>query len=116
MKATITKIMKKECTTTDGKKFSVIDIKCDVVINDKGDVRSLTSSMSMDYAKKYFNYCNVTSKQAIGMTVSVVAAKKVFKTKDDEERTYNYIKFLNFLDSEGNPIIMPKDNDENIGF
>lgn len=117
MKARIKKIMKKDCTTADGKKFSVLDIVCDVVVNDKGEIKVLKASMSMDYAKRYFNYCGISTKDAIGKTVEVVTAKKEFIGNDGSNRIYNYIKFLNFLNEENQPIIMPKkDDSDSIGF
>ena len=116
MKATITKISKKDCTTSDGKKFSVIDIKCNVTIDDKGNIHEAVSSMSIDYATKYFNYCGISSKEAIGKTVEVVLGKKEFTAKDGTNKIYTFIRFLNFIDNEGNPIIMRKDDNSELPF
>lgn len=116
MNATITKILKKDCTTSDGKKFSVLDITCNVLWDEeRGEIKQLKSSMSLDYAKKYFEYCHITTKDAIGKKVNVIVSKKEFTKKDGTNRIYTFIKYLNFLDENNNPIIMPKE-ESNIGF
>lgn len=116
MNGTITKILKKECTTSDGKKFSVLDISCNVLWNEEsGEIKQLKSSMSLDYAKKYFEYCHMSTKDAIGKKVNVIVSKKEITKKDGTVGIYTFIKYLNFLDENDKPIIMPKE-ENNIGF
>lgn len=110
MKATIKKISQKNIKTTTGKQFSKFVIECDVVMNDKGEIRSYRSEMSMEYAKKYFTYCEVGSKDLIGRPCEVTLRKRAYTTADGEDRTITEIKYLNLLDHEGKPIIMPSEN------
>lgn len=118
MKATIKKISMKTVTPANKPSFNKIVIEADVVFNDKGEVRTYKSEMSPEYAKKYFNYCGVSSKQAIGMKCEVTLRRREYE-KDGEIRTFTEIKYLNLLDDEsGKPIIMPKETSgsENLGF
>lgn len=112
MKGILKKVELKEFKTEDGRKFKKVIFVCDC-IDDKNEVRTLKGSYSEDFAKKYFAYCNVKTKDLIGKTVGVVCAKKTFESEDGETRIYNYIKFLNVLDEEGKEIIMPKDGEDN---
>ena len=50
----------------------------------------------------------------IGKEVFVVLEKKIYE-KDGIEKIAETIKYLNFIDEKGQPIIMKKD-DNNIGF
>lgn len=109
MKAIIRKIGVKHIQATNGQKFDKVRIECDVIMED-GRVKSRGSEMSMDYAKKYFNFCNISSKDAVGMEVDVVLQKRAFTGQDGETHTFEEIRYLNFLDKDGKPIIMPKEN------
>lgn len=93
-----------------GNKFKKLNFTCDCE-NAKGDIITLKGSYSEEYARKYFAYCNLKTKDAIGKEVEVVTARKkiVF---EDGERVYTYIKFMNFLDKDGKPIIMKKEESE----
>lgn len=102
---------------TKGKKFKKLDFSCDVLVNaEKGEIKTRTGSMSEDYARRYFKYCELTTAEAIGKTVDVVLAKRRYTNKDGEERTIEFVKFMNFLDADGMSIIMSKDGAEDIGF
>lgn len=110
------KIEKKEFKTKENKKFTKILFECDLKINDKGDIKTLRGSYSEDFAKKYFAYCNVKTKDLIGKEVECITAKRTYINADGVERTINYIKFMNVLDSEGKPIIMHNDDSEELDF
>ena len=109
MKAKLIKIEKKELKTKAGAKFSKIEFTCDVKINDKGDVKTYKGSYSEDYARRYFAYCKVTTKDLIGKEVDVSLAKRTYE-HEGESRYVNYIKWLNVLDKDGNIIKMPSEN------
>ena len=111
MKAVLKKIAKRDCKTKKGTKFSVIDYTCDVEYSN-GEVKTLRGSMSIDYAKKYFEFCNETSKSAINKDVEVVVAKRKYTDSNENERTVNYVKYMNFIDENGNKIIMKSDTSE----
>lgn len=110
------KIELKTYNTKDGKKFKKVEFTCDVKINDKGDIRTVRGSYSEDFARKYFEFCGVKTKDAIGTEVDVTLAKRTYKADDGDERTISYIKFLNLLDDEGKKIIMPKEGSEALDF
>lgn len=116
MKAILKKIEQVERKTKKGTKFNVIKYTCDVEFNN-GEVKTLTGSMSVDYAKKYFEYCKETTKTAINKDVRVVVAKRKYIDSNENERTISYIKFLNFIDQNGDIIIMPSaDKQEDLDF
>lgn len=99
-----------------GKKFKKLDFTVDVLVDPKkGEVKTRSGSMSEDYARRYFAYCNTTTAETIGKTVNVVLAKRQYEV-DGEKRTIEYVKYLNLLDENGNPIIMPKSDASEIGF
>lgn len=110
------KIERKECKTKDGKKFNKIVFECDIKINDKGDIKTLRGAYSEDYAKKYFAYCNVKTKDVIGQEVECVNAKRSYTNAEGLERIINYIKFMNLLDKDGKPIIMPSETSSELEF
>lgn len=117
MKAVLKKIEKRDCKTKAGQKFSVIDYTCEVEVNDSGDIKILKGSMNIDYAKKYFEFCKITSKEAINKDVNVVIAKRKYSDSNGADHIVLYIKFLNFLDKDGNIIVMnTKKDEEDIGF
>lgn len=112
MKGIVKKIELKECQTKDKKnKFKLLEFTCDIKINDKGEIKTMRGSWGEDYAKKYLAFCGLKSKQLIGMEVDCTIAKREYE-KEGETRTINFIKFMNILDSEGNPIYLPKDDEE----
>lgn len=117
MKGTLKKIELKEYNTKDNKRsFKKVEFVCDVQINDNGTIKTLKGSYSEDFARKYFAYCNVKTKDLIGQTVNCVISKKAYENDKGEERIINFIRFLNVLDKNGNPIIMPKDGQETLDF
>lgn len=121
MEAVLRKIALKKCEVKKGErkgqKFNVIDFECEVLVDaNKGEVKTRKGSMSEDYAKRYFAYCNTTTEEALNKPVDVVLAKRKYENKDGEERTIEFIKFMNLLNEDGSPIIMPKPDAEKIGF
>lgn len=109
MKGILKSVELKEYTNKDkGNKFKKLNFVVDCE-KDKGEIITLKGSYSEDYARKYFGYCNLKTKDAIGKQVDVVTARKKV-TFDDGEKTWTYIKFMNFLDDKGEPIIIPKDD------
>lgn len=108
MKAIIRKIYMKNVVTSTGKKFDKICIECDCVDEATNYIRTRTAEMSPEYATKYFNYCGISSKQAIGMEVNVELQKRAFNGADGQLKTFTSIKYLNFFDEDGKPIIMQK--------
>lgn len=118
MRATIKKIYKKTVKTPNVT-FDRICIDCDVVVNDKNEVKTYRSEMTPDYAKKYFNYCGLSSTAAIGRPCEVTLRKRQYINAAGEERTYTEIKYLNILGEDGKPIIMRKEAAspaEDVGF
>ena len=107
MKAILREVKLIECKNSTGAKFRLVEFKADVKINDKGDIKTLKGSYGEEFAKKYFTYCGVKTKDLIGKEV----AKRSYE-KDGESRVVSYIKYLNVLDKEGNPIYLPKDNED----
>ena len=117
MKGKLKKIELKEFKTKDGKKtFKKVEFTCDVFIDDKGIIKTLKGSYSEDFARRYFAFCGVKSKDLIGKDVECVISKRAYENDKGEERAVNFIRFLNVLDHEGNPIIMPKDDIEDLDF
>lgn len=99
-----------------GKKFKKLDFTVDVLVDaTKGEIKTRTGSMSEDYAKRYFKYCGTTTKETIGKTVDVILSKRQYE-KDNEKRTFEFVKFMNLLDDAGEPIIMRKEEAQDIGF
>lgn len=120
MKAIIKNIAKKTITTKDGRKFDKIVISADVVINDKnGEVRTYKSEMSVDYAKRYFAFCGLSSKELPGRECDVTLRKREFQTKEGETRYVTEIKYLNMIGADGLPVIMKnktEESAEDLGF
>lgn len=109
MKGILKKIELKEFTkSSNNQKFKRVQVTVDVE-NEHGDIRTLKGTMSEDYAKRYFKFCGETTKTALGKPVEVVTARKKFVV-ENAERIYTYIKFMNFVNDKGEPIIMPKDD------
>ena len=118
--AKLMKVALKQCEVkkgdNKGKKFKVLDFEVEVLVDEqKGEVKTRKGSMSEDYAKRYFAHCNTTTAEAIGEECEVVLSKRKYE-KDGESRTIEFVKFLNLLDEDGKPIIMPKADEEKIGF
>lgn len=116
MKGTLKRIEIKEYETKDKKKFKKVEFTCDVKIDDKGSIKTYKGSYSVEFAKKYFEYCDVKTKDLIGKQVECILGKRSYERKDGEEVTITYIKFLNVLDENGNAIIMPKDTEQDLDF
>ena len=113
MKAIIKKIYMKNVQTSTGKKFDKICLECDCIDEETNYIRTRTAEMSPEYATKYFNFCGISSKQAIGMEVNVELQKRAFNGADGQLKTFTSIKYLNFLDENGEPIIMAKKEEQN---
>lgn len=117
MKGKLKKIELKTYKTKDGKKsFNKVEFTCDVNIDENGTIKTLKGSYSEDFARKYFSYCNVKTKDLIGKEVECIVSKRAYENDKGEERVVNFIRFLNVLDGVGNPIIMPKDDAEDLDF
>lgn len=99
-----------------GQKFSQIVITADVEMGN-GDIKTLKAYMSTDYAVKYFlKQQGVDSGELIGRECECTIAKRKFQTEDGEDRYYNYIKFLNLLDENGEKIFLENDKIEKLPF
>lgn len=117
MKGKLKKIELKEYRTKDGKKtFNKIEFTCDVIFDEKGTIKTLKGSYSEDYARRYFSFCGVTTKDLIGKEVECVISKRAYENDKGEERVVNFIRFLNVLDRDGNPVIMPRAKAEDLDF
>lgn len=117
MKGILKRIELKEYATKDNKKkFKKVEFVCDVKIDDKGNIKTLKGSYGEEFARKYFEYCNVKTKDLIGKEVECVTAKRTYTNSDGETKIVTYIKFLNVLDKDGNIIIMPKDTQQELDF
>lgn len=116
MRGIIKKFELRTCETKDKKnKFKLLEFVVDVKINDKGDIKTLKGSYGEEYARKYFAFCGVKTKDLIGKEVEVSLAKREYE-KEGERRTINYIKYMNVLDENGEAIYMPKDDEEGVDF
>lgn len=110
MNAILRKIEKKEIQKKDSKqKFEILEFTCDVKINEKGDIKTLRGKYGIEFARKYFEYCGVKTRDVVGKKVDVSIAKRTYETSEGEERTISYIRFMNVLNEKGEPIIMPKE-------
>lgn len=117
MIGTLKKIELRECQTKDKKqKFKIVEFTCDVKVDDKGNIKTLKGSYSEEFAKKYFSYCDVKTKDLIGKDVECVTAKREWENDKGEKRIVTFIRFMNVLDKDGNPIIMPKEGTEELDF
>lgn len=122
MKAILKKVEINEFTVKNdtakakkGQKFKKLEFTCDVIFGDN-QVRTLTGSYSMDFAKEYSAEVILkTGKKIVdhvGQVVDVVVAKKTYEKEDKSTGIYQFIQFLNILDAEGKPIKMPKKDSE----
>ena len=115
MKGIVRKIGKVVRNKKDGGTFNQIVITVDVIVDEeKKTIKTRSAYLSEQYAKDYAKHCNLSSNDMIGKDVFVVLEKKMYE-KDGIEKITETIKYLNFIDEEGQPIIMKKD-DSNIGF
>ena len=116
MKGIIKKFELKQFDTKQGKKFKKLISTVDVKLNERGDIKTVKGSFSEEYARKYFNFCGVTTKDLVGKEVEVSLAKRAYTDDEGNERQVTYAKFINVLDENGHPIIMPKDDATTIDF
>ena len=112
----IKKFELKQFETRDGKKFKKLVVTIDIKLNEFGDIKTVKGSLSEDYARKYFKYCGVTTKDLVGQNVDVTLAKRAYTDDEGNERQVTYAKFINVLNEEGHAIIMPKDDATTIDF
>lgn len=89
--------------TKEGKKLAF----CVEFKKDDNSTEKLWGSYGEEYARKYFAYCNTTTKDVIGNEVDCV-----IDAREDGKR---YIKYLNVLDADGNGIVM-KNEEYDIDF
>ena len=125
MKAILRKVEKKTFEVKQGKnkgnKFDKVEFSCDVIYGDKGQVKQLKGSYSMDFAKEYFEHCaTITGKKMldyIGTEVEVVTEKRTYERKEGGTGVFEYIKFLNILNpQDGKAILLPKDETDGFDF
>lgn len=116
MKGILRKVEVKEYKTREGKKFRKFEFTCDVIVDDKGTIKTRSGSYSEDFARKYFAYCGVQTKDLLGKEVGCVLAKRSYVNGNGEERIVEFIRFLNVLDKDGNSIVMPKEDGISIDF
>lgn len=117
MKGKLKKIELKEYNKKNGKgSFKKVNFTCDVTIDEQGNIKTLSGSYSEEFARKYFAYCGVKTKDLIGKDVECILSKRAYENDKGEERIVNFIRFINVLDENGNPIIMPKDKAEDLDF
>lgn len=112
MEAILKRIELKEYQTRDGRKFKKVEFECDVE-DSNHLIKTLKGSYSEEFARKYFEFCGVKTKDIIGKQVDCVVSKKAYENGNGEKRIYQFIRFLNLLDSDGKPIRMPRE-DSNI--
>lgn len=67
------------------------------------DVRG---TMNVDRAKRYFNFCCISSEEAIGKLVQVTMHTREFINAKGEPVTVDEIHYLNFLKENGQPLVM----------
>ena len=117
MEGIIRKINSVERNKKSGEKFKQIVFTVDVITNEeKGTIKTRSAYFNEQYIKDYASYCKLSSSEMIGKTVNVILEKKMYE-KDGVKKISETIKFLNFLDENGNAIIMKKDDTQNdIGF
>lgn len=117
MKGIIRKIELVTRNKKDGKTFRQIVMTVDVIYDEeKRLVKSRKAYFNEQYIKEYAAFCNLKSSEMIGKTVNVVLEKKIYE-KDGLTKTCETIKYLNFLDSQGQSIIMKKEDKLNeLGF
>lgn len=115
MKAIIRQVSMKTVNCKDGRTFNKIAIRCDVV-KEEDKVFSRTAEMSVDYAKKYFAHCGLSSSDLPGKVCDVTLQKRMFKDANGNDRVIESIKYLNMLDEDGKPIILRKEADSSMPF
>ena len=111
MRGILKSIKRVEYKTAKGTKFSKVEFTCDVKMNENGEIKTLKGSYGEEFARKYFTHCGVLTKDLVGKEVECTIAKKSYEA-EGKMRTYQYIKYLNVLDSEGNAIYLPKEDKE----
>lgn len=117
MKATIKRVsMKTVEVKATGVKFDKVVITCDVHLPDSDRVLTKNAEMSVDWAKKYFGYCGLSSRDLPGMPCEVTMQKRAFTNQDGIDCTVNEIKYLNMLDADGKPIILRKEPEKEMPF
>jgi hypothetical protein len=97
MKAVL-KSIEKGVSRFDGK-TPIVEFTCEVEKKD-GSKEIVSGSYSEKYARDYFAYCNVKTKDLVGKEVEVSLD----------------IHYMNVLDSDGKPIRMPKKANNELDF
>lgn len=114
MRGILKKVELREFKTSEGKKFKKFLFEVDCTVKDN-EVKTLKGSYSEEFARKYFEFCGVKTKELIGKEVEVVTAKKSI-IKEDQRITYTYIKFINVLNEAGEAIYLPRENEGELDF
>lgn len=112
---TITDIYLKEYPTSKGTSFKKIIIEVDIILDKeeydktgKSSLKNKNYQGNPDFTKEYFEQIGLTSETCIGKLVQVTLQKETFKNQDNERINTLMIKFLNFLDENGNVIMSNK--------
>jgi len=104
-KAAILEVYLSDYSTKDGRKFSKIEFE----VVAEGNRQPIKGNMSVDYAKKYFGMCGVKGSELKGRECFVVIRDEGYFAKDGTPRKVKRVKYLNLIDENGAPIIMPKE-------
>lgn len=89
----------------DGNRERIVVFKCD--FKDGETTKSLWGRYSEKFARDYFGYCGITTKELVGKEVDCIVG--TYTDKEGKEK--EFIKFLNVLDKNDKPIVMPKELD-----
>lgn len=115
MRGIIKKYTKRNCKTSAGVPFSMLDVEVNVV-NENKEVRTYRGSLSFDFAKRYFQAYGKKTSETIGDECEITLVKTQYE-KDGETRTATKIKYFNLLNDDGTPFILRReDKDSEIDF
>lgn len=101
----ILKVIKPGFSMINGNKKPLAVFKCEY--EEGGKTISVWGAYSESYARDYFKYCGVLTKDLVGKEVEIILGS--YKDKEGKEKPK--IKFLNVLDKNDKPIVMPKELD-----
>lgn len=109
MQARIMSIKDREVVNSAGTKFVYTDVTIAVPEDEeKRTVRPMVCSRPKESLEKYFEFCGVDRKEAVGREVSYTIKTREYETKTGAIRYTKYIAWFNLIDEEGAPIRMPK--------
>lgn len=112
MQAFIKKVEKRQVESKNNVKFWVYDFNVAVVTNDKGDCKIYEHSMAKEFFEKYLAFCGYKDiKEIINAEVAVTTGVRTYVNNKGERKFIDVIKFMNFIDKDGNAIIMKNDQE-----